>query len=184
MKEDLCSEMKSVEGNLELTVRYRNLEARFAGKPDEVIRALLNFISRVLPAYDLAAQLTLSVDIEDLLRGVRGIIALTPEGPVITVPRDRLGGDRNAILLNLVKVYVGYRVGRIEKDSLSVADLTSATGCKSGTVAARLSELTDMGFVERVGRGEYRLTTLGVKFFFDEVLPKIKSEGEIGVERG
>jgi len=70
MKEDLCSEMKSVEGNLELTVRYRNLEARFAGKPDEVIRALLNFISRVLPAYDLAAQLTLSVDIEDLLRAL------------------------------------------------------------------------------------------------------------------
>lgn len=162
--------------NLELIVRYRDIETKFIGRPDEVIRALLNFLGKILPAYDLAAQLTLSVDLEDLLRSIRGIIAFTPEGPVIAIPREKMGGDRNAIMLNLVKAYVGYRLGRLDKDSLSVADLIAATGCKSGTVAARLSELTDMGLVERVGRGEYRVTTLGVKFFLDEILPKIKVE--------
>ncbi|MBS7641163.1 hypothetical protein KEJ12_05925 [Candidatus Bathyarchaeota archaeon] len=166
--------------NLDLTVRYKDIEAKFTGRPDEVIRALLSFISRVLPAYDLATQLTLSIDIEELLRNVKGIIAITPEGPVITVPRSKLGGDRNAILVSLVKAYVGYRIGRLEKDSLSVADLTAATGCKGGTVAARLSELTDMGLVERVGRGEYKVTTLGLKFFLDEVLPKIRGEEDRG----
>ncbi|MEM1550865.1 MAG: hypothetical protein QXR13_02895 [Candidatus Bathyarchaeia archaeon] len=164
--------------NLELIVKYKDVEAKFVGKPDEVMRAFLNFINEVLPAYDLATQLTLSVDIEDLLRSLKGLIAFTPEGPVIIIPREKMGGDKNAILLNLVKAYIGYRVGRLEKDSLSVADLTSATGCKSGTVAARLSELADMGLVERVGRGEYRVTTFGVKIFLEEILPKIKPEGE------
>lgn len=162
--------------NLEVILKYRDMETKIIGRPDEVIRALFNFMSKILPAYDLAAQLTLSIDIEDLLRSVKGLIAFTPEGPVIAISREKVGGDRNMIVLNLIKAYVGYRVGRLEKDSLSVADLTAASGCKSGTVAARLSELMDMGFVERVGRGEYRITTLGVKFFLDEILPKIKPE--------
>jgi predicted transcriptional regulator of viral defense system len=51
------------------------------------------------------------------------------------------------------------------------------TGGRTGTVAARLSELSNLGWVERVGRGEYRITTLGVQSFLDEVLPKIKPEG-------
>lgn len=171
--------------NLELIVKYRDIEAKFAGRPDEVIRAFMNFVGRVLPAYDLAAQLTLSLDMNEILKSLSGLIAFTPEGPIITAPRERLGGDRNAILLNLIKAYIGYRLGRLDKDTLSVSDLTSATGCKSGTVAARLSELTDMGFVERVGRGEYRVTTLGIKFFLEEVLPKIRPEvgGGVGRER-
>ncbi|MEM2272749.1 MAG: hypothetical protein QXX56_00860 [Candidatus Bathyarchaeia archaeon] len=169
--------MQGDGGNLELIVKYGDIETKFVGKPDEVIRAFLNFISKFLPTYDLANQLTLSVDIESLLRSVKGLIAFAPEGPVITISRDKMGGDRNAVMINLIKAYIGYKVGRLEKDSLSVADLVSATGCKSGTVAARLSELTDMGMVERVGRGEYRVTTLGIKFFLDEILPKIKPEG-------
>ncbi|MEM1515528.1 MAG: hypothetical protein QXT26_03235 [Thermoproteota archaeon] len=168
--------MENEGENLEVTLKYKDVETKIVGRPDEVIRALFNFMSKILPAYDLATQLTLSIDVEDLLRSIKGLIAFTPEGPVIAISRERMGGDRNIIMLNLIKAYVGYRVGRLEKDSLSVADLTVTTGCKSGTVAARLSELMDMGFVERVGRGEYRITTLGVKFFLDEILPKIKHE--------
>ncbi|MEM2248698.1 MAG: winged helix-turn-helix transcriptional regulator [Candidatus Bathyarchaeia archaeon] len=168
------------EETLELTVKYRDVEAKFSGRPDEVIRAFFGFMSRVLPAYDFASQLTLTIDLEDLLRGIRGLIAFAPEGPVITVPREKVGGDRNLIMLNLIRAYVGYRTGRLEKDTLSMAEITASTGVKSGTVAARLSELTDMGLVERVGRGEYRVTTLGVKFFLDDVLPKIRAE--VGVE--
>jgi len=168
--------------DLELTIKYKDVEARFVGKPDEVIKAFSSFISRVLPAFDLASELTLTVDFEELLRGVKGFIAFTPEGPVVAVPREKLGGDRNAIILNLVKAYIGHRAGRLEKDSLSMAEIMASLGGKSGTVAARLSELTNMGFVERVGRGEYRVTTLGVKFLLNEALPKIREE--LKVERG
>ena len=89
--------------------------------------------------------------------------------------KERLGGERDAILLHLVKAYIAYKTGRMEKDSLATAEITSLTGGKSSTVGARLSELVSLGWVERVGRGEYRMTTLGIRNFIDEILPKIES---------
>jgi len=174
--------MSPEEMKLELTIKYKDIETKIAGKPDEVIRAFFNFMSQILPTYDLASHLTLTVNLEELLRSVRGIIAFTPEGPVITVPREKMGGDRNAVILNLIKAYIGYKTGRLERDSLSMAEIMVATGGRSRTIAARLSELADMGLVERVSRGEYRVTTLGIKFFLDEVLPKIRLEEASKVE--
>jgi len=168
--------MNRDEPKLELSVKYRDMEVRFAGTPDSVVRALFSFLNKILPTFELVSSLTLTVDLEKLLRSIGGIMAFTTEGPVITLPKEKLGGERNAILLHLIKSYIGYQTGRLEKDSLSTNDLLSLTGGKSGTVAARLSELTNLGWIERMGRGEYRMTTLGVKSFMEEVLPKIKPQ--------
>lgn len=164
------------EARLELSVKYKDMEVRFTGTADTVVRSLFGFLSKILPAFDFASNLTLTVDLEKLLKSITGLVAFTPEGPVITLPRDKLGGERNAILLHLIKSYVGYQTGRLDRDSLSTADMLSLTGGKPGTVAARLSELTNEGWIERIGRGEYRITTLGVKSFTEEVLPKIKPQ--------
>jgi len=171
--------MESEEDLLEIFAKYRDLEIRFKGKPDEVIRSLLRLIQQILPTYDLASKLILTVNLEDLLENVKGIIAFTPEGPVVTIPKEKLSGERDAILLHLIKTYIGYKTGKLEKDTLATSEITSLTGGKSSSVGARLSELVSSGWIERVGRGEYRITTLGVKNFIDEVLPKIKSEERI-----
>ena len=126
------------------------------------------------PAYDLS-DLTLTVDLEDLLRGIKDLIAFTPEGPVLVVPREKLGGQRNAIMLHFIRIYVGYKTGRLDKNYLKTSEIVSLIGGMPGATAARLSELTNMGWVERTGRGEYRLTTLGVKGFLDEILPTLKA---------
>jgi len=166
--------MHEDEPQLELSVKYKDVEVKFSGTADDVIRALLSFLSKILPTFELASNLTLTVDSEKLLKSITGLVAFTPEGPVITLPKEKLGGERNIILLHLIKSHVGYQTGRLEKDSLSTNDILSLTSGKSGTVAARLSELTNLGWVERMGRGEYRVTTLGLKSFMEEVLPKIK----------
>jgi len=164
------------EGDLlEVYAKYRDLELRFRGKPEEVVRVLLKFVQRILPAFDLASKITLTVDLEGLIENVEGIIAFTPEGPVVTVSKERLGGDKGAIMLHLIKAYIGHRTGRLDKDTLASSEIKSLIGVKSSTVAARLSELVSSGWVERVGRGEYRITTLGIKNFLDEVLPKIEA---------
>ncbi len=168
--------MSEKEAKLELSVKYKDMEVKFTGTPDDVVRALFGFLSKILPTFEFVSSLTLSVDLERLLKSISGLIAFAPEGPVITLPKEKLGGDRNIILLHLIKSYVGYQTGRIEKDSLSSADILSLTGSKPGTIAARLTELTSMGWIERIGRGEYRITTLGVKSFMEEVLPKIKPQ--------
>ena len=168
--------MSKEESSLEVVVKYKNVETKFTGKPDNVINALIKYVSQVLPGYELVSGLTLTVDMENLLNSIKGLIAFTPEGIVVTIPRDKLGGERDIILIQLVKSYVGFKTGRTEKDSLTMGELLTLTGGKSGTVGARLSELTSLGWVERVGRGEYRITTLGVKAFQDEIVPKLKQE--------
>lgn len=161
------------EERVEVLVRYQDMEIRLTGSVDDVIRAFLQFMSKVIPNYELASGLTLTVDLEGLLRGLEGVIALTPEGIIITIPKERLS-ERDLILLHLVKASIGHQLGRLERDSVSISSILSLTGGKPSTTAARLSELVDLDWVERVGRGEYRVTTYGVAQFQEQVLPKIK----------
>jgi len=97
---------------------------------------------------------------------------------VILIPKEKLEKElsiRELILLHLVKAYVGFRLGRLERDSLSVDELLKATGGKVGAVAGRLSEMVSDDYIERLGRAEYRITTYGLKHFLEAVLPKVKS---------
>jgi len=165
--------MSADEGKVEVFVRYQGMEVRFSGTINEVTRLFLDFMGKVLPSYELISRLTVTVDLEGLLKALEGIVAITPEGLIITVPREKTG-DREIILLNLVKMSVAHQLGRSDKDSVSIADLLKVTGGKPSSTAARLSELVDLGWVDRVGRGEYRITTYGMRFFIETVLPRLK----------
>jgi predicted transcriptional regulator of viral defense system len=79
------------------------------------------------------------------------------------------------ILLHLIKTNIAYQLNRSEKESASISELMKVTGGKPSSTAARLSELVDIGWVDRVGRGEYRVTTYGTVSFVETSLPKIKS---------
>jgi hypothetical protein len=166
--------MNTDEGKIEVFVKYQSMEVKFSGTINEVTRSFLDFMSKILPSYALVSHLTMTVDLESLLKDLEGIVAITPEGLILTVPREKIG-EREVILLNLVKMSVAYQLSKSDKDSFSIADLLKATGGKPSSTAARLSELVDLGWVDRVGRGEYRITTYGLKSFIETVLPKLKS---------
>lgn len=167
----------SEEGKVEMLLRYRGMEIKLTGNFKEVTKAFLEFMSKMLPAYELANSLIMSVDLDKLVRDLEGIVALTPEGIILTTPREGLG-ERETILLYLLKTSLGHQLGKIEEDALSLADILTQTGGKPSTTAARLSELVNQGWVERVGRGKYRITTFGVKSVQETVLPKLKVGGQ------
>jgi len=156
-------------------VNYKGMEIKFSGSPDEVLRSFLDFFNKVLPNYSLISNLTLSTDLEQLLRDLEGIIAITPEGIIITVPKEDVI-EREAILLHLVRVFIGYKLGNYDKDSISISELLTLSGGKPSSIAARLSEMVNLNWVERVGRGQYRITTFGIKSFQETVLPKFASK--------
>lgn len=166
--------MSNDEGKIEVLIRYQGMEVKFSGTTDDVTRSFLDFMSKILPSYALVSRLTMTVDLDSLLKDLEGIVAITPEGLIITVPHEKIG-EREVILLNLVRMSVAYQLSKSDEDSVSIADLLKATGGKPSSTAARLSELVDLGWVDRVGRGEYRITTYGLKSFIETVLPKLKS---------
>jgi len=159
---------------IEVTIRYRDVEKTIKGTPEDVFRGVFQFLSETIPALAVVSKITLTVNFADFLRDAAGVFAVTPEGVVILTPLEALT-DRELVLLYLVRAKVGFETGRSEKETLLASDLISFTSKGSGTVAGRLSELSGEGLVERTGKGEYRVTTFGLHRFRQDVLPKLKS---------
>jgi hypothetical protein len=159
---------------LKLTIKYGSLESTCEGSADEVLKFVFNFIKDIYPNYEIVSGLTLTVDLEPLLRRLKGVISFLPKGrPVILKDTDELT-DSELILTYLVAAYAGNQIGMAEDDNLSMADLLDKTSKPAGTVAGRLSELVSELHVERVGRGKYRVTAYGVKEFMEEILPRLE----------
>lgn len=158
---------------LEVTIKYGSLEKKITGAPNLVAQEVFTFLMKAIPELELASHLALSVDTAQLAQACQGVLAVTPEGVVVTVSIENLA-DRELILLHLAKARVAQMLGKSEKDSIQSADLIAATKRTSGTVAGRLSELCAESLAERKGKGEYRATTLGLHIFREQILPKIK----------
>jgi hypothetical protein len=164
----------SEPAQIEVTIRYREVEKTIKGNPEDVFRGVFQFLSETIPALAVVSKITLTVNFADFLKDAAGVFAVTPEGVVVLTPPEALT-DRELVLLYLVRAKVGFETGRSEKETLLASDLISFTGKGSGTVAGRLSELSGEGLVERTGKGEYRVTTFGLHRFRQDVLPKLKS---------
>lgn len=164
---------EAIEGRLEVTVRCRGMEKRIMGDVDYVVREVIKFVSSIYPKIDLISKVSLDLDVERFLSSCEGVFTATPEGVVITSDTSKLS-DRDLIILHLAKARFGFYLGRMDRDTLFINDIISATKKTAGTVAGRLSEMCAEGLAERVGKGEYRATTYGVQRFLDEVVAQVK----------
>ena len=163
----------SEQGQVEVVIRYRDVEKTIRGKPEEAFRGVFQFLSEIIPALDVVSRITLTVNFADFLREAAGVFAVTPEGVVVLTPLEALT-DRELVMLYLIRAKVAFETGKSERETVLASDLISFTGKGSGTVAGRLSELSGEGLVERIGKGEYRVTTFGLHRFRQDMLPKLK----------
>lgn len=168
-------ELTNVGIPLEVTIKYGTVEQRITGPPDQVAKEVFTFLMKAIPELELASHLALSVDLNELAKACEGILAVTPEGVVVTVPTDSLA-DRELMLLHLAKARIAQMLGKSDKDFAQSADLIAATKRTAGTVAGRLSELCGETLAERRGKGEYRATTLGLHVFREQILPKLRAK--------
>jgi hypothetical protein len=165
----------SEEKKLEVRLKYGDLEVNFSGNIDDVIGGIFKFLSEIYPTYEALSRITLSLNVEDILRSIEGIIAKTPEGLVLLTDRSKLT-DKENIGLHLLRAHLYSKLGLSESTSLTIGEILKLTKGKPGAIAGRLSELVSEGFVERVGKGEYRITTIGIKYLLDNVIPKYKAK--------
>ena len=166
-------ELASVGYPLEVTIRYGSLEKKITGDPEDVVKTVLSFLMSLLPQLELASRLVLSVDLSKIAKTCEGIVAITPEGVVVTASTEGLA-DRELLLFHLAKQKIAQMMGKSESDTVQASDLIAATKRSGGTVAGRLSELCAESLAERKGKGEYRITTLGLHIFQEQVIPKLK----------
>jgi hypothetical protein len=158
-----------------VSIKYMGIEKSIKGDTNLVIRELFKFFSDIFPSFELIRKLTLSIDLEQLLKACQKIFAITEEG-LITIAQTEKLSDKELLLLHLARSKLGYHLGKSDRDSIFISDLLTATKRAPGTIAGRLSELTSESFVDRVGKGEYKITTFGLDHFKNEILPKLRKE--------
>jgi len=171
----------SEEPNIEVAIRYKDIEKKVSGNADQVIREIFSFFSSVLPQLQFISRISLTVDMQELLSACEGVFAVTPEGVVVVVPTDDLT-DKDLILLHLARAKVGYVAGKDARDTLLIGDLIAVTKRSAGTVAGRLSEMCSEGLVDRIGKGEYKATTYGLDYFMKNIIPLIKLKTKVTLE--
>ena len=157
---------------IEVVLKHSGVENRIIGSPETVVKELLSYFSRVYPSIELVSKLILSVDSVEFLQSCTGVLAVSPEGLVVLKNLKELK-DKELMMIHLAGSRLQHQMGKKESDTLSLDEITKTTGRSTGTVAGRLSELCNEQLVERVGKGSYRLTTMGTRVIIKNLMPRV-----------
>lgn len=154
---------------IRIRLEYKNFKEDVeAADPNEAFRVISGFLSQI-PAFDIASKLTYFPDVMKIAGDLVGTVTILPEGPIIEPDLP----TRKALCLSLVGAYVGERLGKLKKESLSAEELAKLTRKDEIDVRKRLSELIRDGLVERTN-GEFKITTQGIKRTEEEVIAALK----------
>ena len=165
----------STERELRVTIEYGDFKTQFEGNAEEAFDFFVKSVSEIYPIYKVLSEIVFTPDIKKLLEGIKDLAVITPEGPYIN-PNYKLTTEQ-AILLCLVAAFVGFKLRILNKDTLVVNDVCgAAAGQKEKSVRNRLGEMARVRFVKKTEEGKYNITTLGVKYFLDNVLPSLKAQ--------
>ncbi len=156
---------------LKVHVEFGESKAVFEGTPDDVTKAFLIFLNNTYPTFELARKLSFNLDLTKLAEILIGIIEFALEGLLLTV--QNLPAEES-ILVSLLGALVGSKLGKVESESLSAISLSKTTGKALKTISNQLAWMVDDNLVERIGRGEYKITSMGVKHS-EKIMQELKT---------
>jgi len=159
---------------IKVHIKYKDTEQTFTGETNQVWSSINRFFTEIIPAIQTIKNALLTVDLEILIEDCKNVIALAQEGPVILVSKQRLT-DTETIMLYLLASYIANKLGQ-SKDFVSKEELQSGLGKSAKITSTRLGELIREGLATKTEEGNYKITTLGIKQFQEEVLPEIKEK--------
>ena len=71
-------------------IKYQETKQTFTGDPDQVWKSVNKFFTEIIPTFQTIKKMLLTIDLENLIEDVKNLIALTPEGPVVLVSKQKL----------------------------------------------------------------------------------------------
>ncbi len=155
-------------------IKYMDTEQSFTGDVDQVWASVNRFLSEMIPTLQIVKKALLTVDLEKLIEDCKNVIAVAPEGPVLLVSKQKLT-DSETLALHLLATYIGNKLG-LSKSFLTKEELQAALGKNAKITSTRLSELCREGYATKTDEGNYRITTLGIKRFQEQILPEIREK--------
>lgn len=166
--------MAESERKVTVNIKYNGMEQTFTGDVNDVWVSVNRFFGEMIPTFDIARKVTLTVDLAELIEDFKNVIALAPEGPELLISKDRLT-DSETLLFYLAAAYVSFRLGKRLTDAMTKEELQAKLGKSMKITATRLGELVKQGIVTKTEEGAFRIATIGVKRL-QEDLKSIKTE--------
>jgi hypothetical protein len=158
-----------------VNIKYKDVEKTFSATPEEIWLLLNKFFTQFLPSFEIVNKLRLNVDLQQLAKDCEGLIAFSPEGSNMLVPKSKLT-DNETLSLWLLATYLGHKLGMTDSDTLSKEELQAKLGKSGKITSTRLGELVKSDVVTKTADEKFRLTTFGVAQMQKEILPKIKAK--------
>jgi len=150
------------------------MEQTFIGDANDVWVSVNKFFSEMIPVFDLARKVTLTVDLAKLIDGFKDVIAIAPEGPELLIPNDKLT-DSEVLQFYLLAAYISFRLGKRLTEAVTKEELQAKLGKSMKITATRLGELVKQGTVVKTEEGAFKIATIGIKKLQEE-LTAIKAE--------
>jgi DNA-binding transcriptional ArsR family regulator len=138
--------MKKVRVN----ISYGDLEYSVEGEVEDVIRSVITWLEKVVPAFDVASKLVIDIDYVKLSDVISRFLMISKDGDIIF--KD-LGSKKlslsNKVLLSLSAAKLLHVWGKRNVDGFYLYELSKNIGASSKTISSRLSELYASGYVEK-----------------------------------
>ena len=153
-------------------IKLQDAETTVSGTVEETWLLLQKFFGEFVPCFEIAKKLQLSVDVQTLARDCEGLIAFSPEGANVMVPKGKLT-DNESLALWLLASYLGCRLNFLSTDALSKEELQAKLGKSGKITSTRLGELVKSDLVSKTQDERFQITTFGVVQMQRDILPRI-----------
>jgi len=160
--------------NIKVTIKFNSTEVEFEGPLEEAFSFFTKTMNSIYPIHKLASHIFFIPNLKEVMDKINGLVVLTPDGPLIN-SKYALTTEQ-AVILYLISAYIETELRAFNKKSFSIDELCKITDGKRKSIYNRLRELTEKRFVLRNEANEYQITSLGIKFFLDKVLPGLKNQ--------
>jgi len=151
----------SEQNRLKVHIEFGEAKADFEGDANQVFESIVRFLTQIYPNLEILQRIVFTPDLTRLVEKLVGLVEITSEGSMIVPGLDL--SARNAICFVLLGAYVGSKLGKLSKGSVSHNDLSKLTGKAKKTISNELPRLVSEGLAERTTEGEYQITTLGIR---------------------
>lgn len=160
---------------VKLTVEVEGLTQTFEGPAEDAFNFLLNFLTKVYPAFHCASKLLYTPDLPALLDALSGYVKITEDGGFIFTRQPE--STEQLIGAMLLASYIAGRMGLREKETLALDEIIQHSDKAPKTIRNTLAYMVKTNLVERVSKGEYKATVKGVKWMEDALKGKSLEHG-------
>jgi hypothetical protein len=168
----------STPDKVDAHLKYKELEKDFTSTLQETWTLLDQFFKEYLPTFEVAQKLTLNVDLQQLAKDLEGLIAFSPEGANLLVPKNKLTANE-ALLLWLSAQYLGNKLGLLSSESLSKTEMQTKLGKTAKITGTRLRELIKNESAAKTADDRFKITTFGVLVTQRDVIPRVKAKNKV-----